>query len=59
MYFHGESGSLTSLPAAWTSVVPPDPFEVMGGGRALFRLDDLVRLVALVEALGAGGKGGR
>jgi len=59
VYFHGESGSLTSLPAAWTSVVPPDPFEVMGRGRALFRLDDLVRLVALVEALGAGGKGGR
>jgi hypothetical protein len=59
VYFHDESGALTSLPAAWTSVVPPDPFEVMGGGRPLFRLDDLVRLVALVEALGAGGRGGR
>ena len=59
MYFHGESGALTSLPAAWTSVVPPDPFEVMGGGRALFRLDDLVRLMALIEPLRAPGREGK
>jgi len=59
VYFHGESGALTSLPAAWTSVVLPDPFEVMGRGRALFRLDDLVRLVALIEPLRAPGREGK
>jgi len=59
VYFHGESGALTSLPAAWTSVVPPDPFEVMGRGRALFRLDDLVRLMALIEPLRASGREGK
>ena len=40
-------------------MVAPDPFEVMGGGRALFRVDDLVRLVALIELRGPGGRGGR
>jgi hypothetical protein len=59
VYFHDGSGALTSLPAAWTNVVAPDPFEVIGGGRALFRVDDLVRLVALIELLWAGGRDGR
>jgi hypothetical protein len=59
VYFHDESGALTSLPAAWTNVVAPDLFEVIGGGRALFRVADLVRLVALIETLRGGGRGSR
>jgi hypothetical protein len=58
VYFHDGNGALISLPAAWTNIVAPDLFEVIGGGRALFRVDDLVRLVALIEPLRAGGRGG-
>jgi hypothetical protein len=51
VYFHDESGCLTSMPAEWTSVVPPDAFQVIGAGRAQFRVDDLVLLVKLIDQI--------
>ncbi len=51
VYFHDEPGCLTSMPAEWTSVVPPDEFELIGAGRARFRVDDLVVLANLVEQI--------
>ncbi|MCP3998288.1 MAG: hypothetical protein GY722_24980, partial [bacterium] len=51
VYFHDESGCLTSIPAEWTSVVPSDAFEVIGAGRAQFRVDDLVVLVKLIDQI--------
>ena len=62
VYFHDERGCLTSMPAEWTSAVPPDVFRILGAGRALFRVDDLMRLVELLDwirASGGGGKAGR
>lgn len=47
--FEDQAGRVRTLPASWTSVVAPDPFVVLSAGRSLFRLDELVRLVALVQ----------
>ena len=51
VYFHDEDGRLVSLPAAWTSAVPPDPFVVVADGRSAFRVQDLVELAALLRQL--------
>jgi len=51
VYFYDESGCLTSVPAEWTNVVPPDAFVVIGAGRAQFRVDDLFLLVKLVDQI--------
>ncbi|MHC4092086.1 MAG: DUF5372 family protein [Planctomycetota bacterium] len=56
VYYEDEDGRLTSLPATWTSVIPPDPFAVMAGTRAFFRADDLVALVEQIQALRTGGR---
>jgi hypothetical protein len=57
VYFHDESGCLTSMPAEWTSVVPPHPLQVIGEGRARFRLDDLLGLCELLEWIRSSGHG--
>ena len=62
VYFYDESGCLTSMPAEWTSVVPDHPLQVIGEGRARFRVDDLVRLgelLELIRSLGHGSGGER
>jgi len=51
VYFHDEEGRLSSLPAAWTSAVPPDPFVVVANGRSAFRVQNLLELVALLKQL--------
>jgi len=48
VYYYDEAGRLRRLPAAWTSVVTPTPFEVLSAGRSHFRIDDLLQLVALI-----------
>lgn len=50
VYYQGR-GSLTSLPACWTSVVPGDAFVAVAAGRSRFRAEDLVALAALVLRL--------
>jgi hypothetical protein len=49
--FHDEHGRLRSVPASWTSVVEPDPFVTLAGGRSLFRVADLLRLTDLLQRL--------
>ncbi len=53
VYFHDESGCLRSVPAGWTDVAGADLIEVIGKGRARFRIDDLIRLVELIETIAA------
>jgi hypothetical protein len=48
VYFHDYSGRLRRLPASWTSVAAPCAFEVISAGRSHFRVEDLLRLVALI-----------
>ena len=45
--------TVCSVPPHWTDVVPPDPELVMGQGRALFRVADLIGLASLVSRLSA------
>jgi len=59
VYFYDESGCLTSMPAEWTSAVAPDALRVLGAGRALFRVDDLVRLVEVLDWIRGLDGGGR
>ena len=51
VYFHHADGRLGSIPASWTTVVAPDPFVVVAGGRCFFRYEDLLQLVELMEKL--------
>jgi hypothetical protein len=53
VFYRDCQGHLASLPAGWTSVVPEDPVVVMAGGRAHFRVTDLLELAALVARLRA------
>lgn len=51
--FRDAAGRLTSIPASWTDVVPPDPVVAVSGGRSPFRLQDLVELTRLLQRLRA------
>ena len=51
VYFHNTEGRLSSIPACWTTVVAPDPFVAVAGGRCFFRYEDLLQLVELMEKL--------
>lgn len=52
VYFRDAGGRLCSIPACWTSVAPADPFVTLAAGRCLFRYEDLLKLVDLVEKTG-------
>jgi hypothetical protein len=49
--FCDAAGRLRSVPATWTDVAPPDLFVGLAAGRACFRVEDLLALVALVREL--------
>ena len=51
VYYHTAAGELKSLPAGWTDVAEPDPFVVIGAGRAYFRPADLWAVVQLIQGL--------
>jgi hypothetical protein len=51
VYYHDEAGELRSLPVAWTSMAPIDPFVSVAIGRSAFRIVDLLELVRLLEAM--------
>ena len=46
--FRDDKGGLRYLPAAWTSIAPPDPFVRTSAGRSHFRVEDLLRLASLI-----------
>jgi len=50
-YYHDESGALCSIPLAWTSLAPVDPFVSLAAGRALFRVADLLELSRCLASL--------
>ena len=49
VFFFDDDGGYRSLPAAWTNVIPDDPFVVMAAGRCAFRVADLLALATLLE----------
>ncbi len=50
MYFT-EAGKLRSMAASWTSVVEEDAVHRASAGRSWFRLDDLLELSSIVDAM--------
>ena len=52
----GKDKTLLTLPVAWTSYRPGDDFERASAGRSLWRVDDLLELRAVVDALLERGK---
>jgi hypothetical protein len=55
VFFYDDGQQLQSLPTAWTSLAPADPFVLVSAGRAAFRLQDLLELARLVRRLLAPG----
>ena len=53
VFFLDEEETQCSLPRAWTDVADPDPFVVLAGGRSPLRVEDLLALVELADALAA------
>lgn len=49
VYFHGDAGQLTALPARWTSVFTSDPFAVLSAGRSPFCFAQLLELVRMIQ----------
>jgi Family of unknown function (DUF5372) len=54
--FYETPEHVRTLPAAWTSMVPPDPSVVLAAGRAAFRVADLVTLTHLIHRIEEGRK---
>jgi hypothetical protein len=50
------SGQVRSLPAAWTSLAPPDPFLHLAAGRVIMRIVDLRALAGLLHELRESGR---
>jgi len=42
-------GWVHAIPLAWTDAAEEDPFVVLSGGRACFRVEDLLRLADLIR----------
>jgi hypothetical protein len=51
-----DDGAICSVPPQWTDVVAADPEIVMGQGRALFRVADLMELALVVARMAARGR---
>ena len=55
MYFD-EQGRLRSMLASWTDVPTVDEFARASAGRSWFRVDDLLRLRTVLDAIRGGGR---
>jgi hypothetical protein len=59
VFFFDDGGEFVSVPAGWTDVDPPDPFDVVAAGRCQFRTVDLLALVELLDLLRPAKRRGR
>jgi hypothetical protein len=51
LLLESDDGAIYSVPPQWTDLVSPDPEIVMGKGRALYRVVDLLELALLMDRL--------
>ena len=51
--YRAADGSLPTISAAFTDLAPVDAFRSVAEGRAAFRTQDLIELVALLDCLSA------
>jgi len=49
VYYYDEQGRLCSLPAAWTSMAPADPYVTIAAGRSYFHIDALQELCRMLR----------
>ena len=49
--FFNAKGRRSSVPLDWTDIGTVDPFVAISAGRALFRVEDLLGLVRLIEEI--------
>jgi hypothetical protein len=49
--FFNAKGRRSSVPLHWTDIGAEDPFVAISAGRALFRVEDLLGLVRLIEEI--------
>jgi len=49
--FYETPDHVRTLPAAWTSIVLPDPSVVLAAGRSAFRVADLLQLSHLLDRI--------
>jgi hypothetical protein len=49
--FFNAKGRRSSVPLDWTNIGTVDPFVAVSAGRALFRVEDLLGLVRLIEEI--------
>lgn len=54
VFFLDSSGQLERLPASWTDVIGEDLFVTVAAGRSPLRVEDLLRLVDLLDQLQVG-----
>ena len=54
MFYYTADMEMAYFPASWTDVEEPDPFVGLSQGRALGRVQELLRLVQLVGDLKTG-----
>jgi hypothetical protein len=53
VFYRDPDGRMRYLARRWTSLAAPDPFVIAAGGRAYFRLEDLIRVAELIKDLRA------
>jgi hypothetical protein len=51
VFYYTADMELAYFPANWTDVGEPDPFVLLSEGRAMARVEDLLRLAELVKDL--------
>lgn len=54
VFFVDDDGVQKSLPTGWTDAGPVDVFVALAAGRSPLRVEDLVRLVEVVDVLRSG-----
>jgi hypothetical protein len=59
LLLRADDATVWSIPSQWTDIVAPDPEVVMGRGRSLVRVVDLLELASLVKHLAAQRRGKR
>ena len=52
VYFYDSEQVLISMPAAWTDILPRDPFVELSDGRSFYRLEDLLCLRRFIDTIG-------
>jgi hypothetical protein len=57
VYYYDNEKKLKSLPVAWTDAIPPDPVVALSAGRSAFRIQDLLELSRMMEAVRAKNEG--